>query len=77
MTSDPPTYLPSSQPVLSCNTLTTSGWLIRSRQLAAPPLTQPLDLGVGRYHSVRVHQEVKGSRQVAHEIQGVERLLLC
>jgi len=50
------------QPVLSCNTLTASGWLIRSRQLAAPPLTQPLDLGVGRYHTVRTQQEVKGSR---------------
>ena len=50
------------QPLLCSSTLTASGWLIRSRQLSAPPLTRPLLLAVGRYHAAYVQQEVKGSR---------------
>ncbi|GAX73762.1 hypothetical protein CEUSTIGMA_g1213.t1 [Chlamydomonas eustigma] len=50
------------QPVLSCSSLSTTGWLIRARQLAAPPLTSSLFLPVGRYHGAWVKQDVKGSK---------------
>ncbi len=50
------------QPLLALSALSLVGWLVRARQLAAPPLTTPLSLPVGRYHVATVQQWVKGCR---------------
>lgn len=50
------------QPILTATTLSASGWVIRARQLAAPPTMRHPVFMVGRYHAAPAACAVKGCR---------------
>lgn len=59
---------------MTCGSLVVSGWIIRARQLTAPPQLRTQTFQVGRYHQADVQMPVKGCRCVVYAWHQLHKL---